>query len=772
MKKSISFILAVGMLTAAVSCSSTPKKGTPAAIVQTDELSEAAYKKLSVEVPDGVKQIYIVSSYNNGENLFLLGLGNSAPCVWTAKGDFTEIAPIELPDLDFGANYTANVTEDGKIAELLVHADYGDLPEPDYDSEDFNAELYDNSAEYSLKVCLYDTDGGKLENTVSGYTGIVDRDMSMGELVSDGKKMLVELNGSYELFTVEGEYIGEVTADDGEVITAVGRDKNGIVVITEKDGSVFLRRIGESSAKLTAAEFSCNLGETVSQISKGTGGYSLFLRTRSRIYGVGENGEISSLFNCSAAEVNGDEVSGFCMDGEGNFTICENSYVDNSVKIAKYTQCDPSELENIPVLEVGIREGMERLAEDTVEAYNSMQSDIVVKLVEYDEPEPNQATETLSKLENDIISGNLPDMFIMTSVNGRFCGTELMEKGVFCDLTEFMADDDELRKDNIFPEIFNILTRENGEIPLLSTGWRLELGNYGKSAVIDKYLEGIETFDIDGYLDFLEKLPKDKGVESYYDTDTVLNRFTRLSWMTWVDVENATCSFDSDSFIRFLNYAAAGTGDIEQQMQETQEIDDTKDRRQYLDDTAMMRFGGISGFSDYMTNIRGSFGGEKLTIIGLPTLEGGRTYAELAGQTLAIADSSDMKAQAWEFLKYYMQNNSTEMPVFPLTISGFDAEYERLKDGVDDEELGKGWYYWDGKKNKDLGSMTESDKNYILELLGKTYPPKKYIDNDDDTPYNIYYEETDRFFAGEYTAEKCAEVIQNRMETYLSEQFG
>lgn len=37
---------------------------------------------------------------------------------------------------------------------------------------------------------------------------------------------------------------------------------------------------------------------------------------------------------------------------------------------------------------------------------------------------------------------------------------------------------------------------------------------------------------------------------------------------------------------------------------------------------------------------------------------------------------------------------------------------------------------------------------------------------------NIYNEETERFFNGEITAEQCAELLQNRISLYLSEQFG
>lgn len=776
MKKLKSLILTAGMLISVVSCSPAENKKMPAVTVQADELSETAYRKSAVELPDEIRQIYISSSYNNGEKMFLLGRGGSAACVWTANGDFTEPEPIGMSDFEISEIYSANVTEDGKIVEMLVRADYGDLPDPDRGSDDFNAELYDDSAEYSLEICLYGTDGSKLsENTVTGYTGTVDGSMLMGELVSDGKNILVQINGSYELFTIEGGYIGELKTDGEETVSAVGRDKNGIVLITEKDGAVSLHRIGGNSAQLMSAEFICELGETVKQITAGTGGYTLFLRTRSRIYGVNEKGEISALFNCSAAGVNGDEVSGFSMDSEGNFTICESSYAGGSVKVKKYTQCDPSELENIPLLEVGVREGMNHDLKEVADAYNDLQSDVRVQLTEYEGYNGENDADSISKLESDLISGNIPDVFITDSASGRFCEINLMQKNVFCDLTQFMENDNKITPDNIFTSVMNVL-KNGDEVPLIPSGWTLGIGYVGKSSVIDEYLDGIDKFDIDGYLDFLEKLPKDVGVMSYNDEDTVLNRFTRLSWMKWVDVESASCSFDSDSFIRFLKYAAAGEGSLEEQMiYGMQETDYLKEKRQYIDDTALLTMCDIGNFSSYMECIKGSFGGEKLTVIGLPSSEGGCIEVRSAGQYCGISESSDMKEQAWDFIKYFFDSrldNTSEVWGFPLTVSGFEEEYERLKDGVDDEELGKGWYYWDGAEYIDLGSITEADKKQLLDWLDEAVPPQKGMDNSDDTPYNIYYEETDRFFAGECTAERCAEIIQSRMKVYLSEQFG
>ncbi|MBO5383113.1 MAG: hypothetical protein J6A30_02320, partial [Ruminococcus sp.] len=38
--------------------------------------------------------------------------------------------------------------------------------------------------------------------------------------------------------------------------------------------------------------------------------------------------------------------------------------------------------------------------------------------------------------------------------------------------------------------------------------------------------------------------------------------------------------------------------------------------------------------------------------------------------------------------------------------------------------------------------------------------------------YNMGYEEIDRYFYGECTAEQCADAMQNRLSIFLSEKFG
>ena len=52
-----------------------------------------------------------------------------------------------------------------------------------------------------------------------------------------------------------------------------------------------------------------------------------------------------------------------------------------------------------------------------------------------------------------------------------------------------------------------------------------------------------------------------------------------------------------------------------------------------------------------------------------------------------------------------------------------------------------------------------------LEYISKCTIPADY----NQTLYNILMEEYEAFAAGDKTAEECAEIIQNRVSIYLSE---
>lgn len=463
MKKFTAVLSVIVMMCSFTSCERSGKKEVMEVDIQAEALADAAYKKQSVEIPDEINQIYSGIPYSGGEKIMLLCSGRTTPAFYTANGDLTDITEIEISDFDAGAVYNVDIAEDGRMIELLVHADYGDLPEPDPYSEDYNEELYNSAAEYSLQIHIYDGDGKELSrNIVTDYPGYADKSMSIDEIYTDRKYITAKINGSYELFTVDGNYLHEIEPGEKQSIESVGHDKEGIVFsVKTDDKKIQLRHLDSESGELKDAECSFELEESIQQLMYGNAEYPLFIRTRSKILGVGSKGGIEVLFNCNAAQVNSDRVQFFIRDESGNFTLCENSYSDFSVKVRKYISCDPSELENIPVIEIGVGEN-EMIFMDMIEDFNESHSEMRVDTKIY-KGEDFENPDALSDIENDLISGDIPDLFL-TETDGWFKDTDVVGKDIFCDLTQFMEDDDVYCPDNIFPKVYEAMKNEKGEI--------------------------------------------------------------------------------------------------------------------------------------------------------------------------------------------------------------------------------------------------------------------------------------------------------------------
>lgn len=94
-----------------------------------------------------------------------------------------------------------------------------------------------------------------------------------------------------------------------------------------------------------------------------------------------------------------------------------------------------------------------------------------------------------------------------------------------------------------------------------------------------------------------------------------------------------------------------------------------------------------------------------------------------------------------------------------------DADYK----GIPSDYVGLS--YQIGDENIAIGDITDEDYEAVNELIYNAKPAEKSIYADSKF-YEIANEEIDRFFHGECTAEECAEHMQDRISTYLSEQYS
>lgn len=802
MKKTIIFITAVLLCTCTVSCSKTkekPQENTDSPKSYTAEkLSDIAYKKESVKLPDGLSQIYFFSSYNSGNNFFILGAGTTVPEFWKTDRNFQNFEKVEIPDFDIGVSYNIDVSENGTVTEFFADADYGDLPDPDPMSDDYNEAEYDAVAEYSFRINTY-KDGKLLTSSVVGeFPEVPDKSAIIENTVSDGESLIAGVNGTYYIFKTDGSYIGELSAGDGKTVEAIGHNKDGSLVcaVSTDDDKMQIRLI-KSDGTLGKSYVTYDFNESIQgNITAGTGDYSMFIRSRSTIYGIrSDNSAIEPLFSINYSGLGSDNIQGFTMGDDGRFTVVENKYSDFSVKMKTYTQCSREEYESIPHITVGA--SYEDLSlKDYIDSFNDshddMQVDMKIYENDYSGEQPNLiGDESFAK---DMLAGDIPDVLLMDDTSGNFGSANLCKQGALCDLYGFIDSDENLSRESFVPNAIKACETDGG-LYVLPNVFSLYMPYTAK----EKFVGDIETWDFNAYMDIVENLPDGMGINWWENSDngiydTKYKRAGCYNWCNWADFENNTCNFVNDEFIRYLNYCnGADVIDVEPET-----VDDFPEfpgdeegdylfkmqQRQFIDDLALFNNVSLSSYAGYLYTTEGEFGGEPVRILGEIGNNNTPVTLEFGGvNPYSITETSDKKDLAWKFVssmisdEFYSEYKSGNgFFGFPITKSGLEikAEFDKLPQNNRYDEGFEGYtgyiyYYGDGDKPSEIGYVDDEIIKTVNGLIEKAVPQKSGIYPKEDF-YNIAYEEFDRFFNGQTTAQQCAESMQNRLSIYLSEK--
>lgn len=785
MKKFLSFTMAITVLLSAVSCSKgNNKKPADKQSYTAEQLSVAAYKKESIPVPESMNMIYTTMVYNNGNDMLLLGSGKRTPEFWKVSGDFSESEIVEFEDFRIGVNYAINMADDGTLVSFLTHADYGDLPPiPLYEyPEEYEMEKYDKAAEYSFMIRTYSPDG-KLSTSAEISTddfGVEpSKNVNYGELYTDGKFLIVEINGSYEMFDFEGKYLGEFTTDSGD-IDCIGQDNNGNIICALKQGKddeekLTFKKISSDGKLTDISNTEYDFTETVYEIQPTSGDYSLLLRTNTQIYGVkADTEEIVSLLDIRATGCSTNFIECFRIMPDGNMALAINDSAKWQVNIKKFIPRSEEEMANIKTITLGIH-GDSIFVDEFVNEWNDAGNDFLVEIVSYDSDFENREA-TFDQMKQDAISGNLPDLMYFDHTNCVMGEVDFGKMGVLEDLYTYIDNDEVYNRDYYLPNVLNCLEYD-GELLTMPNRFYISLGTVAKT----KFVGDGSDWNLDKLVDLTINPP----IEKYIQNDSKYTRLSMISWEEWIDYKNATCHFNDDSFIRFLKYCNEAE-DINFQYEEKTEqewqdyyqseearLEMYKEAMKYREDKEIFSTEGITTYAEYLDTAKGIFGGEPITILDDITLDG--------SDGIAITKTSENKDLAWEFIKFlisdqYYKDHINYAP-FPVTKSGYEIfkakyAYENpTYEGLEGFEDYVGHIYYAGDELIKIGNITEEDiatvEGYIQSAVNK-----RVITIPREQLYNIAYDDFDRFFNGGCTAEECASDLQNRLSIYISEHVN
>ena len=253
--------------------------------------------------------------------------------------------------------------------------------------------------------------------------------------------------------------------------------------------------------------------------------------------------------------------------------------------------------------------------------------------------------------------------------------------------------------------------------------------------------------------------------------------------MNFVNFEKGTCNYDSDEFVKILEFANKFPEEEEEPDWEHMNEDDYQ--KYYEDQQTAVRkdkaFLSTIDFYDlrnYMREKTSTFG-EDITLVGFPSTDGCGMMVSQNGSFSILSDSPN-KDECWKFISKfftedYLSSTNSKYQAWgvPALKSAFEKKLEDCKENPYwTDENGEKQYYDDettiGDQTIKIPNLTDEDCTFLKDFIYNANVHGVQIW--DDEIDSIVYEEIQAYFSGEKTAQQTAEIIQNRVSILVSEQ--
>ena len=173
---------------------------------------------------------------------------------------------------------------------------------------------------------------------------------------------------------------------------------------------------------------------------------------------------------------------------------------------------------------------------------------------------------------------------------------------------------------------------------------------------------------------------------------------------------------------------------------------------------------------DGMLRIEAMFGsGTDVIFVGYPCDSGSGSYP-VVGTAFSVSEKTLLGEGCVEFLTYVLENMKTHSGI-PMSEKRFSAEADAAKS--EPHYYGDRYYTADEITDEMLRDgvvvkldFTDRDEARLRELINNLSP----LPNGYDFVRAIISEEASMYFAGDKTLDETVKIIQNRVETYVSER--
>ena len=524
------------------------------------------------------------------------------------------------------------------------------------------------------------------------------------------------------------------------------------------------------------------LGDFVNGMTGGDEDYPVIYSAGDSVYGLNfETGEPVKLFNWIDCDVARQGDESICVLQDGRIVTTSTQETVNGIEndLIVLSKNAAGEVSQKKVLRLAVM-NLYPFTSRMVSRFNRSNPDYRIEVTDYSQynnyssANEDERNAGINRLQTEIIAGDMPDILDISLLSADRLGS----KGLVEDLYPYMDADPELNRSDLLEHVIQAF-EENGKL-YQTVGNFYILTTAGLSRVVGDHI----GWTMDEFQEAMGRLqaenPNCTVFERYTTQDLALTFLLYLELENYVDWSSGECGFQSDGFIKLLEFVKSFPTVYSWETDGGADDYDTDTR--LLMRLQLMKQCNFACFEDLQVNTAG-LGGEPCTFVGYPTENGvGSMFAQI-GNSFAITSSCADKDAAWQFIRQFFLPEYQEQflgEVFPTNRSVYEkmkseattTKYQRNPDGsfMLNEE---------GKRiEEDLGSMqvngvtvpyrtaSEEDVARVEEIINAT----TNILHTDDSLKRIIIDGALPYFADQRSVDEVVKLIQSKARLYVNEQ--
>jgi hypothetical protein len=534
-------------------------------------------------------------------------------------------------------------------------------------------------------------------------------------MVSDGTLLLATDKGIYFL----DEY--------GTVQDKIDSPGEGIEFCRSSQGDIYIKDhvsvdpLNMQTHNIREESFQLSNGE---QLFTGAGPYDFLLLNDARLRSVSlENCCITELVKWADCDLSS-SVAGVVYLGENQYGISVYETPLGDTQMLNLSFLPQGEIPEKTVIQLAVPAVDAAYWADVlgtqvvyaINTFNRTNADYRIEIEPY---------ESAERLQLMMTTETPPDLIVFSSnLYEDAPSQELYEaKGYLYDLTALLSSDPDLQESDFLPNVLEAFRTDSGAIYTMP----MEI-SVVTEYISGEYAWGVTDWSIENVYELMESLPEETCFVDCRYPELAIEYFMASCVDRFVNVEAYSCDFQNQAFYDLLYLCRDYCG-----------TEDPIFNSVILD-------GGISSyFQDGLSLV-----GDQTVFVGYPEAPGNGA-ALVCPVRFSITASSAQLDGAWQFLRTLL------LPDFQKQLGENGMFFSPRKDVFEYRMA------LEQERNPEI-----SPKEY--ETAAALIQGATYCKNNESPAISIVKEEASAFFAGDKSPEEVAEIIQNRVSIFLSEQ--